>query len=349
MDYLKSLTYLDFYNISIFRALIDIFIVTIIIYTFYLTIRNTRGVQLLLGIVLILVLGSLSNYFELELLDWIIASIRPALVFLVIVLLQPELRRVFSDITKSNIVNLFLIKPIYELDEIVDAVKTMAASRTGSIIAISKDISLRDIIERSVQLDAIISSSLLLTIFKKNSALHDGAVIVEQNRIASASSYLPMSDKLGTSTMGARHRSALGLAEETDAVVIITSEETGEISVCYNGEMLHPIKPFELKTLVLQILESKPGDSQPNVEDVTKSAPTPPVSKKDRHKEKETEKSKEKLKEKDSDKETEKEKPKDRSKEKDQEKESEKEKPKEKSKDKDQEKDPEKDKGSTHS
>jgi diadenylate cyclase len=290
LDYIKSIIFLDFYNISILRVILDVLIVSIIIYSFYITIRKTRAVQLILGIGLILLLGSLSNYLELELLDWIITSIRPALVFLAIVLLQPELRRVFSDITKSNILKLFLIKPVYDLDEIVDAVKTMSSSKTGAIIALAKDISLRDIIERSVQIDALVSSSLLLTIFKKNSALHDGAVIIEQNRIASASSYLPMSDNLGTSTMGARHRSALGLAEETDAVVIITSEETGEISVCYNSEMIHPVKPFELKTLIIQLLESKPKEVLQNSNQNTTSTPPtqaldesekqPPISKK---------------------------------------------------------------------
>ena len=124
-----------------------------------------------------------------------------------------------------------LYNPTFDIDEIIKAVKIMAEEKTGSLIVISKEISMKDIIEQSVQLDAIISSSLLLTIFKKNSALHDGAVIIEQNRIASAASYLPMSSALGTSTLGARHRSALGVAEETDAVVVVTSEETGEISV----------------------------------------------------------------------------------------------------------------------
>ena len=209
-------------------------------------------------------LGSLANYFELELLDWLITSIRPAIVFLAIVLLQPELRRAFTDFTKTKIFKMFYIKPAYELDEIVEAVRVMASEKTGSLIAITKDISLRSIIEESVQVDGAISSALLLTIFMKNSALHDGAVIIEQNRVASASSYLPMSDKLGTSTMGARHRSALGLAEETDAVVVVTSEERGDISVCYEGQMIHPVKPFELKSLLTKLLGDEEIKDNPN-------------------------------------------------------------------------------------
>jgi diadenylate cyclase len=222
-----------------------------------MALRRTRGIQLLLGIGFLLMLGSIASYYELELLDWLITSIRPAIVFWAVVLLQPELRRAFTDFSKSKIFKLFNIKPAYEIDEIVEAVKIMASEKTGSLIAISKEISLRGIIEESVQVDAIISSGLLLSIFMKNSALHDGAVIIEQNRIASASSYLPMSDKLGTSTMGARHRSALGLAEETDAVVVVTSEESGDISVCFEGQMIHPVKPFELKSLIQKLLNDE--------------------------------------------------------------------------------------------
>ena len=150
--------------------------------------RKTRGLQLLIGVGIFYIMGLLASYFQLELLDWLIVNIKPAIVFVVIVLLQPELRRNLGELSKIRIVKLFLLKPNYELDEIVEAAKIMAQEKTGSIIVIAKDISLKDIIEQSVQIDAVISSSLLLTIFKKNSALHDGAVIIEQNRIASASS-----------------------------------------------------------------------------------------------------------------------------------------------------------------
>ncbi len=269
MDTLRSIFFLDFYNISIIKTFIDIAIVSIIFYILYITLRKTRALQLFIGLGVILLLGAVSRYYELELLDWLIDSFRPALVFLVIVLLQPELRRVFSDLTKSKLLKIFSLKPNFELDEIVESVKSMAKSKTGSIIAITKDISLKDIVERSVQIDGIISSSLLLTIFKKNSPLHDGAVIIEQNRIASASSYLPLSENLeSAATMGARHRSALGLSEETDAVIIVTSEERGEISICFNREMYHPIKPFELKAVLLSFLQSGPKPNlQPSLED----------------------------------------------------------------------------------
>lgn len=256
MEYLKSLIYLDS-NTPYWKIAVDILIVSIIFYKVYMMLRKTRGIQLLIGVGLFYLLGSVASNFELELLDWLITNIRPAIIFLVIILLQPELRRNLGELTKFKFVKIFLMKPSYELDEMLEAVRIMSSEKTGSIIVLTKDISLRDIIEQSVQLDAIISTGLILTIFKKNSALHDGAVIIEQNRVASAASYLPMSDALGNSTLGARHRSALGLAEETDAVIIVTSEETGEISVCNNGEIYHPVKYFELKNMLNSLLNDK--------------------------------------------------------------------------------------------
>lgn len=210
-----------------------------------------------MGVAVIWILGSVAEYLELELLDWIVTTIRPALVFAIIVLLQPELRRITGDLTRFRFINFFLMKPTYDLDPIIDAVKSMAASRTGSLIVLTKEISLKNIVEDSIQLDALVSSPLLQTIFVKNTPLHDGAVIIEQNRIVSAASYLPMTHNLENSTFGARHRSALGLAEESDAVIIVTSEETGEISVCYDSEMIHPVKPLELKSLVNSYLLEK--------------------------------------------------------------------------------------------
>ncbi|EPG74958.1 TIGR00159 family protein [Leptospira fainei serovar Hurstbridge str. BUT 6] len=262
-----------FKNITLFQndrfginVILDILIVSFLIYQFYSTIRRTRGVQLLLGIGLIWLLGIFAQYAEFELLDWIIDNIRPALVFAIIVLLQPELRKITGDMARLKFFRPFLLKTVTDLDEIVEAAKIMAKNKTGSIVAIVREHSLKEIAEQAVQLDAILSSSLLLTIFKKNTALHDGAVIIEQNRIACAGAFLPMAQNLDDARMGARHRAALGIAEESDAVVVVTSEETGEISVCHDGEMIHPVKPIELKNLLNTILHEKKPSSDKKVE-----------------------------------------------------------------------------------
>jgi diadenylate cyclase len=249
LDFLRGL-YIIPWSKNYISIGLDILIVTFIIYKTYTTLRRTRGLQLLLGVGIIWISGSLAEYLNFELLEWILTNIRPALVFAIIVLLQPELRRITGDFARIRLLRLFFLKPVFDLDPIIDAVRSMAAQKIGSLIVLVKDISLKDISENAVNIDAAVSSELLQTIFFKNSPLHDGAVIIEQNRIISAASYLPMSSNLEISTLGARHRSALGLSEESDSIVIVTSEETGEITVCFAGEMFHPVKPLELRALV---------------------------------------------------------------------------------------------------
>ncbi|MCG6143291.1 MULTISPECIES: diadenylate cyclase CdaA [Leptospira] len=253
MDFFRGL-YIIPWSKNYISISLDVLIVAFLIYKTYTTLRRTRGIQLLLGVGIIWISGSLAEYLGFELLEWILTNIRPALVFAIIVLLQPELRRLTGDLARIRLLRLFFLKPTFDLDPIVEAVRIMAQEKTGSIIVLVKDISLKDISENAVPLDAQVTSEVLQTIFFKNSPLHDGAVIIEQNRIVCAASYLPMSSSVEISTLGARHRSALGLSEETDAIIIVTSEETGDITICYEGEMLHPVKPLELKALVSSLM-----------------------------------------------------------------------------------------------
>ncbi|MCB1159906.1 MAG: TIGR00159 family protein [Leptospiraceae bacterium] len=253
-QFLKTFLFLD-YNKNLHLIFLDIFVVSIIIYSAYMILRRSKGI--LIGIGVFWLLGFSARTLQLELLEWVIQVVSPSIIFVIVIVLQPELRRIFSEFSRIRFFKFFRLKLNYEIDEVVEAATMMSRSKTGALIVFEKDVSLKHIVEQSVQLDAIISKSLILTVFKKNSALHDGAMIIQQNRIASASSYLPMSNSLGSSTLGARHRSALGIAEETDSVVLVTSEETGEISVCHDGEMIHPVKPFELKSLLLQLLHGE--------------------------------------------------------------------------------------------
>jgi len=266
LDFLRGL-YIIQWNKNYISIGLDILIVSYIIYKTYTTLRRTRGLQLRLGVGMIWISGSLAEYLNFELLEWILTNIRPALVFAIIVLLQPELRRLTGDFARIRLLRLFFLKPVFDLEPIIDAVRSMASQKIGSLIVLVKDISLKDISENAVPIDSVVSSELLQTIFFKNSPLHDGAVIIEQNRIISAASYLPMSSNLEISTLGARHRSALGLSEETDAIVIVTSEETGEITVCYAGEMFHPVKSLELRALVGNLMAGTATKKYPKDED----------------------------------------------------------------------------------
>ncbi|HMU83828.1 MAG TPA: diadenylate cyclase CdaA [Leptospiraceae bacterium] len=242
-----------------FVRFIDILIVAFLLYRAYILLSRTRAMQLLLGFGLILLLDVIARRFSMDTLSWLITNVSQYLVFGLIVLLQPELRRLFAEIGKMPLfqwVNPPLSVP---LDEIIAAASSMARSRTGSIIVLMKEIRPHGILENSVRVEGNISRELLETIFHKDTPLHDGAVIIEGAKILAASCYLPLSSsRVLKKTLGARHRAALGMSEESDAVILVTSEESGKISVMQNGEVLTPVRAGELKSLLSELLGKTP-------------------------------------------------------------------------------------------
>ncbi len=250
---------IDFFeNRSWFDVLIiavDIAAVAYITYRAFILLNRTRAFQLLLGVALILGVNVIARYFNLRTLAWIIENATAYLVFALIVLLQQELKRLVSEIGQMRIFRYFNRNPEVPLEAIAEAVKTMASARIGSIIIIVKTIRPDTIIERAVAVDGAVSAELLQTIFHKDTPLHDGAVFIEGNRVVAASCYLPLSDSRALKrTHGARHRAGMGISEESDGVVLVTSEETGKISVMYNGELKVPVRPAELVPLVEYLL-----------------------------------------------------------------------------------------------
>lgn len=240
-------------------VIVDLGLVTLIIYRVILLLNRTRAVQLLIGAALILLTDVVARWLELQTLSWVITNVSSYLVFALIVLLQPELRRLVSDIGQMGIFQWLNPIETTRLDSIVEAMQNMARTRTGSIICILRDIKSQGIIENAVGIDAEISAELLQTIFHKDTALHDGAVFIEGDRILAASCYLPLSNNTSIlkKTHGARHRAALGMSEETDAIIVVSSEETGRISVLYKGEMRAAIKNADLKMLINQLLNGE--------------------------------------------------------------------------------------------
>lgn len=248
-------------NETIFGTTIDILIVAFILYRVYILLSRTKAVPLLIGFGMILLVDIVARYFNLETLSWLVANVSQYLVFGLIVLLQPELRRLVSQIGQMPIFKWVDPSQRIPLDEIIEAVKNMAATKTGSIIVILREIRPQGIIDNAVRLESRITRELLQTIFFKDTPLHDGAVIIEGDRIVAASCYLPLSDSAKLKkTHGARHRAAMGISEETDAIVVVTSEETGKISVMVRREIITPVKPMELKSFLYEQLTG--GGSQ---------------------------------------------------------------------------------------
>ena len=239
----------DFWHFLL--VLLDIGLVAFLFYHILFLLSRTRALQLLLGVLLLILVDILAHYLELTTLSWIIKNISTYLVIGLIVLMQPELRRLAAGLERKKLFRWLYPSQSVPVEQILTAARNMAAKRIGSIIVILRNLRPTGIIERAVTLNAKISSELIETIFWKESPLHDGAIVIEGQRIAAASCYLPLSNspKLKR-THGARHRAALGISEESDAVIIVTSEETGRISVLRSGDI------FQFRTSSSSSLEA---------------------------------------------------------------------------------------------
>ena len=241
-----------------FRNIIDILIVAFLFYWVYSFLSNTRAVQLLKGFIGILIVAFLSNILGLITLNWLITNLTSYIVITVIILFQPELRRILTQFGQRNWISSASVSDTLPLDELVNAIITMSEDRIGSIIVIERNTGLRSYVESGIPINSILSEELIRTVFHPYTQLHDGAIIIQEGKIASAACYLPLSDSRQLKKFhGARHRAALGMAEETDALVVVTSEETGNISIMVNGRLYSKLRVFNLKNMILYFMNPK--------------------------------------------------------------------------------------------
>ncbi|HYK65138.1 MAG TPA: diadenylate cyclase CdaA [Patescibacteria group bacterium] len=219
-------------------SIIDILLVAILIYQFLILIRGTRAAPMLLGIAVLALAFYLARLGELRTLNWVVSTLVPYVVFAIIVVFQSEIRHALANLGKR----ISLMRPTGSAadlyDDIVLAANLFSQNQTGALIVIEREIGLRTYIESGVPLDARLSYDLLATLFRPSAPLHDGAVIIQGDRIAAAACFLPLSMNPVLSTqLGTRHRAGIGITEETDAVAVIVSEETGAISLAVAGNI----------------------------------------------------------------------------------------------------------------
>jgi diadenylate cyclase len=250
------LTLLRFLEILTWRDAVDIFAVALIIYNLLLLIRGTRAVQMLLGLVFLGLVYYGAILAELPTLQKILENLLIVLPFAVIVLFQQEIRRALVSFGRNPLWGLAKQqKVVASFSEIVLAATTLSARRTGALIVIERLHGLRNYIENGISLDAVVSYDLLINIFQPDTPLHDGAVIIQDDRIAAASCFLPLTPNPELSKeFGTRHRAALGLTEETDAVAVVVSEETGIISVAFDGAMIRDLDSHSLRNALYEHL-----------------------------------------------------------------------------------------------
>lgn len=221
------------------RDVLDIALVSFILYRLLLLVRGTKAAKMLVGLLLLLMASLLSRYLPLYTMDWLLQGFWGYIVIVLIVLFQPEIRRALAKIGEAPLLRAFSSAEEFKsLEEIVKASVTLANRKIGALIVIERDTALQDFVELGTQLDARVSKELLLSLFNPTSPIHDGAVVIRDKRIVAAGCFLPISLSPHISkALGTRHRAALGLTEETDAVVIIVSEETGTIALSVGGRL----------------------------------------------------------------------------------------------------------------
>jgi diadenylate cyclase len=243
-------------------SVLDIIVVSYIFYKGYMLIKETRAEQLLKGIVLIVLLIPISAALHLTMLNWILNKTITIGVIAAIIIFQPEIRRALEHLGRSAFTDKHILEDEETMEkvitEITNAVSRLAQTRTGALIVIEQLTGLGEIVNTGTKLDAEVSSALLQNIFVVNTPLHDGATIIRNDRIVSAGCFLPLTnnDTLNKE-LGTRHRAAIGISETSDALTIIVSEETGNISLAVNGRITRNYDREKLKSILIMIMKKR--------------------------------------------------------------------------------------------
>jgi diadenylate cyclase len=226
-------------------------------YVLFVYIKDSGMVQALKGIVLIIALFFVAQLLELRTIRWILSHLFQISILGFLIVFQPELRRGLARIGQSPLFRIFM-KEEKAVDELVKAVMAMSKKRTGALIAVEREVSLKPYGETGIALDGVLTGELLLTVFAPNTPFHDGATIVQGGRVAFVACVLPLSESQKLSkSLGTRHRAALGLSEQTDALVIVVSEETGIVSVMDRGRVIRDVGEEGLNQLLLEIYSAQ--------------------------------------------------------------------------------------------
>jgi diadenylate cyclase len=245
--------------------LLDIAIVSFLIYEFLKLIRGTRAVQMGVGTLLIVALFYGSRLAPLQTVNWLIRNALLYVAFAAIVIFQSDIRRALAHLGQAPFFRYFNRQEAADetIEEIVVAATMLSSQKVGAIVAVEREIGLRNYIESGIPLDATLTYDLLVTIFHPGSALHDGAVIIQENRVAAAACFLPLTVNPRVSReLGTRHRAAIGLTEEGDAVAVIVSEETGDISVAIDGRIERRLSSDDLRNRLRTLVTMRKSTRQ---------------------------------------------------------------------------------------
>lgn len=255
LDLLTSIRWQDF---------LDIFIVSFLIYRLILLIRGTRAVQMLAGIAVLVVVYFAAKILELLTLYWLLGTFLSSLFLIIIIIFQRDIRRALTQVGQTPFAKTRVAKTMQTLAEIVSASIFMSHRKMGALIVIERETGLKDFIESGHPIDALVTSQLILSIFHTSSPLHDGGIIIRDGRLLSAACVLPLTkNPFISKKLGTRHRAAIGLSEETDAVIIVVSEETGTVSLVQHGAITTDLDRTSLRNRLDAIFTPKEMNGTP--------------------------------------------------------------------------------------
>ena len=249
---------------NLFTTILDILIVIFLIYAFIKVVKTSRAWQLIKGIVLLILATYISGLLNLNILNSILTGIMNWGVIAIIVIFQPELRRALEQLGTNKFTKFFGIdsdlatKTKEDIYKVVIAATELSKTKTGALIVMERDINIQDIISTGVPMDSEVSPQLLVNIFVPKTPLHDGAVVISNNKIAAAACVLPLADDADIAKeLGTRHRAAIGISKESDSIVVVVSEETGKISVAKDGTLIADVREDALKKILINNLVTK--------------------------------------------------------------------------------------------
>lgn len=238
------------------RPVLDVLLLAFLIYNTYQILVKTQAIQLVKGILLLAGIYAVAFFLELSTVTWILGIVAPGLVIGLAIIFQPELRKIFMHLGQGRLFRSITQPRASQIEASVTACEILAQTKRGALLVFSRNVGLKEIVDKGIKLDAILSTSLLVTIFSHDNPLHDGAAVIQEGRIAAAACFLPLSDQQDIKkSFGSRHRAALGITEESDAVVLVVSEETGALSLAYDSKLYYGLSGEQMRSRLARLLE----------------------------------------------------------------------------------------------
>ncbi len=243
---------------SYVSTLLDVLLLEYLIYYTYKILVKTQAIQLVKGILLLAGIYALAFFLQLSTVTWILGIVAPGLVIAIAIIFQPELRKIFMHLGQGRLFKQDNQPKASQIEASVTAGEILAEKKRGALIVFSRNVGLKEIVDKGIKLDALVSTSLLVSIFAHDNPLHDGAVVIQEARLASAACFLPLSEQQDIKkSFGSRHRAALGISEESDAVVLVVSEETGALSLAYDSKLYYGLSSDQVRSRLVRLLEGR--------------------------------------------------------------------------------------------